>query len=259
MSYHAAARQEEDGMDFIWNESPCRGGPLHLAVLKDELPKVKDLVEKSKSPLETVRSPFAFRDHDTEQEGRAEAVHIAASRGHLEVIKYLLEKQADPNACVMVNGKVKHDVLHAAVAGEGRGGRLDMVDFLYSVCRKTKDSEGRSLIHIAFLTGSREIIEYLRDKNSDLKHMHSFHEDPSVAIANENAGVHPPLSFGIHGGQMSEEDLSEMAQPTAGSLKIFIDECPQCIPTFLQRIREQDSIGALEIARHLTCHDISKV
>ena len=28
-------------MDFIWNESPCRGNALHLAVLRDELREVK--------------------------------------------------------------------------------------------------------------------------------------------------------------------------------------------------------------------------
>lgn len=58
---------------------------------------------------------------------------------------------------------------------------------------------------------------------------------------------------------MSEEDLSALAQPTAGSLKIFIDECPQCIPAFLDRIQSNEQISAMEIARHLSSLDIAKV
>ena len=42
-------------MDFVWNESPCRGAPLHQAVLRDQLQKVKELVEAAKSPLDAVR------------------------------------------------------------------------------------------------------------------------------------------------------------------------------------------------------------
>ena len=72
----------EDSMDFVWNESPCRGAPLHQAVLRDQLWKIKELVGEAKSPLEAVRTPFAFTDHESHQEGRAEAVHIAASRGN---------------------------------------------------------------------------------------------------------------------------------------------------------------------------------
>lgn len=258
MAYHVAQQTDNDGLEFIWNASECRGTAFHKAVLHNSLYKVKEIVDSSKNPMETVRSKFAFVDHETLEEGRAEAVHIAASRGHLDIMKYLVEQKADPAAKVVVSGRPKYDVLHAAVSGEGRGGRLEMVAFLHGITPATTDSEGRSLIHIAFLTGSMEIIEYLRERNSDLKHMHSFRDAlPNQPV--ESNGVHAPLSFGILGGKMSEDSLSEMAQPTAGSLKIFIEECPQCIPAFLQRINESESITAMEIARHLTCHDIAKV
>eukprot|EP00434_Breviolum_minutum_P018996 symbB.v1.2.016749.t1/scaffold1284.1/size126905/3 len=125
MEYHVAPQTDNDGLEFIWNACECRGTVFHRAVLHNSLYKVKEIVDSSKSPMETVRSKFAFVDHETLEEGRAEAVHIAASRGHLDIMKYLVEQNADPAAKVVVSGRPKYDVLHAAVSGEGRGGRSE--------------------------------------------------------------------------------------------------------------------------------------
>mmetsp|Transcript_98926 Transcript_98926/g.236025 ORF Transcript_98926/g.236025 Transcript_98926/m.236025 type:complete len:806 (-) Transcript_98926:52-2469(-) len=263
MAFRLATAQsvsDEDGT-FIWNECFCRGSKLHVAVLRGSLQRVKELLQNKPDKLALVQSRFSFTECG--KEGEAEAIHIGASRGHVEVVQYLLECQAQPSAMVSLEGQPQYDVLHAAVLGEGRGGCLGMIKYLFSVkAPVTKDSEGRSLKHIAFKTGSVEIIEYLRMLEGGVQKCGSFHESSLRPTPNldQKTGVPDPLILGVHGGQMSEEVLSKVAEPDSNSLKIFISECPQCIPLFLERISSENvSVAASDLAKFLTSFDIAKV
>ncbi|CAJ1408410.1 unnamed protein product [Effrenium voratum] len=122
MAFRLATAQsvsDEDGT-FIWNECFCRGSKLHVAVLRGSLQRVKELLQNKPDKLALVQSRFSFTECG--KEGEAEAIHIGASRGHVEVVQYLLECQAQPSAMVSLEGQPQYDVLHAAVLGEGRGG-----------------------------------------------------------------------------------------------------------------------------------------
>eukprot|EP00930_Biecheleria_cincta_P004974 TRINITY_DN1058_c0_g1_i1.p1 TRINITY_DN1058_c0_g1~~TRINITY_DN1058_c0_g1_i1.p1 ORF type:complete len:833 (-),score=117.70 TRINITY_DN1058_c0_g1_i1:183-2627(-) len=243
---------------FIWNSRTCTGSPLHLAALDGDVDSVRAcLAGKTRDGKPTASTPVKERfTYETvfagkSQEGSGEAIHIAASRGHVEVVKVLLEAKADLTAMVSRDHKSHFDVLHAATFAEGRGGSAEMIDFLMSAkAEMTQNLDNRYPLHIAFLTGNVPVIQLLREHMTHASISEADYQDPNLPS---------PLMLGIRGGKMSEVQLSESAELTTASLTVFIHECPQCIPYFLRRLQDAKHISALELSKNLTRFDIASV
>eukprot|EP00438_Fugacium_kawagutii_P035080 Skav205133 [mRNA] locus=scaffold3411:100325:109647:- [translate_table: standard] len=153
---------------------------------------------------EQVNSRFVYETYfqGNAQEGSGEAIHLAASRGNVEVVKLLLEKKASLTATVSRSHKPHYDVLHAAMFAEGRGGTLAMISYLFEArAELTRNQDGRWPIHVAFLTGNVPAINLLR---TFMKRQNITDGDYKVAET-------------VRGGKMSEQELSDAAEAAIGT------------------------------------------
>lgn len=211
---------------FVWNNRKCKGNNLHVAALEGKLEYAKEFLEKHTLPEVAFKERFSYETvfKGSVQEGSGEAIHLAASRGHVEVVQYLMEKRAEISALVTRDHKPHYDVLHAAMFAEGRGGSLAMIQYLFEAnAEMSRNLDGKYPLHIAFQTGNVDVIALLR------QHMESQGASDNDYL---NPEVPLPLELGISQGKMSEEQLAEAAELTTKSLEIFIHNCPQCIPPF---------------------------
>ncbi|CAE8720068.1 unnamed protein product, partial [Polarella glacialis] len=203
------------------------------------------------SPLNLVRFTYETVFMGQVQEGSGEAIHLAASRGHVEVVKLLMQARAELSTTVSRSGKNHYDVLHAAMFAEGRGGSQDMISHLFEVkAEMSKNLDGKYPLHVAFQTGNVPVITLLRTFLAAAGVNDEDYKDPKVAL---------PLEMGISAGKMSEEQLSEAAELTTHTLSTFIHNCPQCIPTFLDRLEKETSVKAVDLAKNLTRFDVATV
>ncbi|CAJ1440773.1 unnamed protein product, partial [Effrenium voratum] len=213
---------------FRWNGRDCSGFPIHEAALHGDHERVNQLHEEHPELLNT---RFTYQTRSPEgnvQEGSGEAIHLAASRGHEEVVRLLVSLGARVEDKVTRGNTPHYDVLHAAVYAEGKGGSTAMVGYLLHVKANPNlpNQDGRTALHLAYQTGNVPLIHRLHEAIDDW----GTFEDAIVE------GGHPlPLEIGIHFDKMSEDELSESARLTARSLQIFIDHLPHCIPNFLLR------------------------
>mmetsp|Transcript_87464 Transcript_87464/g.155122 ORF Transcript_87464/g.155122 Transcript_87464/m.155122 type:complete len:808 (-) Transcript_87464:146-2569(-) len=246
-----AAEKYED--EFPWNNRSCKGGKIHHAVVQGDLEATKAALEGKPDKLAIVSSRFTYETifKGQTQEGSGTALHLAASRGHVEIAEFLLANGADLHSMVTRDHKPHYDVLHAALFAEGRGGSFEMIKCLFDAkAEMTRNLDGKFPLHIAFQTGNVPVINYLREFLVNKGTSDADYKDDKVPL---------PLSLGISGGKMSEEQLSAAAEVTTLSLTTFINECPQCIPSFLKRLDQETNVTAMEIARNLTRFDIAKV
>lgn len=129
-----------------------------------------------------------------------------------------------------------------------------MIEFLFAArAELTKNQDKKHPLHIAFQTGNVPAINLVRKYMTVMGLTDEDYRDPDVPL---------PLELGIQNGNMSEQELSDAAEPSSRSLKIFIDECPQCIPSFLKRMDQADDQGyanSVDLLRSLTRLDIAKV
>ncbi|CAL1146119.1 unnamed protein product [Cladocopium goreaui] len=237
--------------EFRWNSRPCHGGRLHLASLHGDEEEAKAALANG----EQVNSRFVYETYfqGNPQEGSGEAIHLAASRGNVNVVKLLLQKKASLTATVSRSHKPHYDVLHAAMFAEGRGGTLEMISYLFEArAELTRNQDGRWPIHVAFLTGNVPAINLLR----------TFMRQQNITDGDyKEERVPKPLQLGIRGGKMSEQELSDAAEITNLSMQIFIDESPSCIPLFLRRLRQKEATnasasgGRLSITKRTTSQD----
>eukprot|EP00439_Symbiodinium_sp_Y106_P009916 s4796_g1.t1 len=240
---------DSDEGTFRWNGYRCHGGPIHDAAVHGNLDKVKALIEGKPDKLAIVKSKCTFTtdageemgSHEGwafEREGSAEAIHMGASRSHIDVVQYLLDARAELSAAVIIDGKPQFDVLHAAVSGEGCGGKFESVKHLLAAkAPVTVDAKGRSLLHVAFHTGNIDVIKLLRDEDSaappaQLVHQIS-HKSFTVPLEeeSENTIEEHPLSLGIVGGKLKEEELSELAE-VAAAVFVALDRHIFLVPYF---------------------------
>jgi hypothetical protein len=193
------------------------------------------------------------------QEGSGTALHLAASRGHIEVVQLLVRRGASLDAMVSRCHKPHYDVLHAAVFAEGRGGDPELVRYLLTAKAKIRpNANGRWPLHLAFQTGSMELISVFLDEAATADEWGNWDSNPGPEIKSQSLDP-SPLELGIEWGKMTEEQLANAAPLTPHSLHVFIEHEPRCIPSFLKRMLESKGMSAATLASHISGVHISKM
>lgn len=126
--------------------------PGHIFTVIEEgaLQKLQEILEEDPSKI----------DVKNESDGKT-LLHFAAFGGHLEIVKYLVEKNANLEAKDALN----HTPLHAASVA----GRLEVVKYLADKnihLVEEKDNYGLTPLHRAAWQGHVEVVKYLVDKGS---------------------------------------------------------------------------------------------
>ena len=229
---------EKSSQVFYWNLRLCYGNDLHVATFEGDTQKVLKLLKGDPSLVE---SRFTYQVSAT-QEGSGQAIHLAASRGHLEVLKELLAYNASLSSYVTRNDKPFYDVLHAAIIAEGRGGEDHVIKYLLPKVELRRNSEGKHPLHLAFVMGKPSLVCLIRswmenngDKSTETQLAESLSE-----------GTSAPLRLGIQGMKMTLRELILCAEVTPLSLRIFMEDAPRAVPLFLKRL---DNLGLLRKAR----------
>mmetsp|Transcript_61097 Transcript_61097/g.137976 ORF Transcript_61097/g.137976 Transcript_61097/m.137976 type:complete len:883 (-) Transcript_61097:18-2666(-) len=229
--------------DFVWNHRSCTGVLFHRAVLDGDLETVQEMLEERPEFL-SIRWVATAKFQGSTQLYSGTAMHLAVSRGGLDIVQVLIQANASPAELVTRAGKPNYDVLHAAAFAEGRGGKPGIIKYLLeSGAELTPNQEKRYPLHIAFLTGAREVIHVLRAHREEngLPHIEEG-EDSEDAAANQGDNE-MPLELGIKSGSMSEEELAEVALLVPHTLATFLRADPHCAKCWIQRLErmEQDN------------------
>eukprot|EP00930_Biecheleria_cincta_P068184 TRINITY_DN5537_c0_g5_i1.p1 TRINITY_DN5537_c0_g5~~TRINITY_DN5537_c0_g5_i1.p1 ORF type:complete len:910 (+),score=129.48 TRINITY_DN5537_c0_g5_i1:116-2845(+) len=241
---------------FKWNNRACFGTPLHKACLAGSVHQVRGILDTGQG---CAWDRFAYMTRDLAgnfQECTGTAVHLAASRDHLDVVELLLSARASVNCYVKRGRQDNYDVLQAAVFSEGRGGTDDMIDFLIhagaNIC--STNANGLTCMHLAFQTGNTETIGAVQAHAAKSATLHFGAGEPSP---NSNLKSKTPLELGIEMGKMNRQQLASVASPTSENLKSFIHFAPECIPLFLDRILDRDMVTPEDLADSLDRKDIA--
>mmetsp|Transcript_68595 Transcript_68595/g.173474 ORF Transcript_68595/g.173474 Transcript_68595/m.173474 type:complete len:870 (+) Transcript_68595:63-2672(+) len=243
---------------FTWNGRPCKGKAIHKAALTGDVNAVRDILRFT--PRE-VTAPFSYHSiHEGAlQESLGQAIHLAASRGHLEVVQLLQHHRASLEASVTRGGKDYYDVLHSAIFAEGRADNTDVLIYLLNNhVSLNPDLDGHGPLHVAFSVGSLAHIRLLRKAMRDrglLKAVEGYERNMQDGPCNNNT----PLMLGIEIGRMTEKQLAKAADHTPASLRVFMDHEPRCIPHFAKEIVENREVTGAQIAAHLTGPDLAEV
>lgn len=240
---------------FRWNGHDCLGRPIHQAALLGQYDDVADILQDTPSE---VHMAFTFNYYHEGQptSGTGYAQHLAASKGHLETLKVLLAHDAPLHCYVTRGGEPHYDLLHAAVFAEGFPDKNTMKVVRYLLEDKdfniAQDIDGYWPLHLAFSTGSLELVRLLRQA------AHAQGKVDEVESA-ESQELPSPLQLGIESGRMTERKLAKAAAHTPLSLRTFIDHEPRCVPHFIHTIKEQGLVSAASLAAHLTGRDLATV
>eukprot|EP00439_Symbiodinium_sp_Y106_P009758 s5316_g1.t1 len=215
---------------FIWNKMLCWGTDLHVHVLQNEEAKVIQDLEAGAGASD--RFAYTITLYGSAQTWTGCPIHLAASRGHVSMVKLLLDAGCDVQSTVQQDGMDHYDVIQAAVLKEGCGGSGDIIDFLCSrradIC--SKHANGLTCLHLAFQTGNLQTIQAVR--------RHLLDQDEFSEMEDFTSTDRPktPLEYGIQWGKMSRRALADAAALTFGSFKVFLFLAPECLPRFLSRL-----------------------
>ena len=225
----------DERRQFFWNYRPCVGHRIHLAALRGDMAAVQEQLEQGVSVDRLFYYETFYKSRPVSTLG-GQAIHLAASRGHLEVVSLLLNWHADINACMYGRGKPESNVLHIAVFSEGRGGSEGIV---MNLCHMSADiwsltEYGIGCMHIAFKTGNLDTIRSVQKHMPTLQWMDDA-EGVDFRCPRRRYGDKFPLEFGIMLGKMDSQALAMAAPLTSASLRIFVHQAPECIPEFMRR------------------------
>ena len=216
----------DSNVRFCWNNRDCHGHMIHLAALCGDMAAVQ---EQLKQGVSVDRLFYYETFYTTRDVYRGQAIHLAASRGHLEIVSLLLNCHADINAWVYRGDGPRFNVLHAAVFNEGRGGSKEIVMNLSHMSADiwSKTGNGYGCMHTAFQTGNLDTIRSVENKMSTSQWMGDA-EDVDFRCP-------LPLEVGIMWGKMDSQALAMAAPLTSASLRIFVHHAPECVPVFMRR------------------------
>lgn len=141
---------------------------LHYAAAKGISKLVTELIMKYKVP---VNIPGA--------KCLSTPLHLAASRGHLEIVKLLVKHGADITSI----NEAGESVLHYAAAGANNEHGRDVIEYLVReehVDFKQKSNEGDFWLSLAVFNANIPVIEYWVDT-------YVHHEDPEIDILTKQA------------------------------------------------------------------------
>ncbi|CAK9093889.1 Hypothetical protein SCF082_LOCUS44148 [Durusdinium trenchii] len=270
-----------EAIEFTWNTKQCKGNELHFAALQGDLQEVIKILSKrddekatktlQKAPkaAEICNSRFTFPMLASEKdgmggegklsqlqlvEGTGQAIHLAASRGHLEVVKELLASKASLTDSVTRDGHEHYDVLFAALFGAHE----DMIQFILSQVPadpqldKNLKFGARHPLHVAFQVGSPSIV--LRVRRWMLQ---SNVTETDLALSSKCKGA--PLKYGIDGRRMKLQDLILCADTTALSLRVFMSDCPRAVPLFLKRLQKLSRVNRVLEEANITSRDVGRL
>lgn len=283
--------------EFQWNNRTCHGTQIHLAALGGDVPEVLRLLSLG-HPITQAFGYIQDSPDGKEQLCEGQAIHLAASRGHQEMVEELLERKADINSMLFRDNLPHYDVLHAAVFKEGRGGAsegdLQLIPFL---CKKgadifSKNGNDLSCMHLAFQTGDlktiklveQQIWEKVKESNENRNQILSTNSETSLVSENSDIldkaskllaladleevdfldpsrsdAEKTPLEIGIKYRKMDKETLADAAPKGMGSLRVFIHEAPECIPLFMEQLTREDRAISEVLANKISSRDIAKL
>eukprot|EP00928_Gymnodinium_smaydae_P004098 TRINITY_DN11429_c0_g2_i1.p1 TRINITY_DN11429_c0_g2~~TRINITY_DN11429_c0_g2_i1.p1 ORF type:complete len:883 (-),score=162.93 TRINITY_DN11429_c0_g2_i1:67-2715(-) len=245
----------DDGT-FEWNGRMCTGTSFHRAVLRNDLEAVEKLLAQDGAE-ELVQTRFSYETvfKGKKQEGSGQAIHLCASRGFVEMVQLLLDKKASTEDYVTRDSKMHYDVLHAAVFAEGKKASMKVIHLLFErrADAQSKNADGKTVLHFAYQKGSRELIEItqraveaqeerLRPKGRRLSRDEELQTGgmcKSLGIMDNRGKV--PLEVGFEFGNLTYQQLADLAPLTTQCMDIFLRNDPRCIPRFVKR-----AVAALE-------------
>ena len=223
-----------------------------------------DVIRQLQTRSATVNDRFGYtaRYRGRVQPCAGNAIHLAASRGHLSTVQLLLEWHASIDSMVQRDDVDHYDVIHAAVFREGRGGCTDIINYLCSQGAdiNSVNADGHSCLHLAFRTGNVETIRAVQQAGR-MGHAVQSEQDADVNFESPSR-LQTPLEFGIQFGKLSTQALAELAPINGSSLRTFIHQAPECIPTFLScALEKQQSGGRMMqlMAHQLTSKELAQL
>jgi len=239
---------------FTWNQRTCFGRILHRAVVEENVEEVRDLIDTGQSSVFD-RFVYESKFEGVSQAGSGEAIHLAATHGHVSIVKSLLERRARLEAKVTRGAHDHYDVLHAAVFGQGRGGSADLVKLLLEKRAPfTLNANKHTALHVAFLTGRPDLIKIVRHAAIEQGNV-DMGEDDDPCESQESC---TPLELGIASGKMTVESLAQSAPMSPVSLHVFTRVGTDCIFPFLERCIAQ-GIRTNVLAKLLSFQDLTNV
>eukprot|EP00435_Cladocopium_sp_Y103_P057229 s1084_g19.t1 len=297
----------ENGTQFTWNKRTCWGKTLHEKALKGDEEGVRNLLdadvndprkEGADISLALVRARFAWivpygqGMQRRDQLCTGQAIHLAASRGHVALLRLLIERMADLNSQVTRDNQTNYGVLQAAIFRGGSGGSRQMIEMLCSergADISRTNANGDTGLHLAFSTGNEETILAVYDLMKSNKC-----EKGSWVFEGDRLRDESPLEIGIRSGMMNRESLARMAHCAImsgmlnkkslaimaqcssvspcyiASLKLFINRAPECIPSFLELWGKREELaealwpeqkkeGTIPENERLTSDDLQKM
>lgn len=232
---------------FHWNCATCQGTELHRVALTDSeesLETARAILDEDPSALEA-----RFWYHEAHKgvmlKKTGQAIHLAASKGNIEMLKLLVERGASLGAYTTRGGINYYNVFMAAVFAEGRSDNYAMVRYLIEANAPVEPNcDGQWPLHWAYRLGNVRLIPLLQDSMDN--------------VQQENMDT-PPLLEGIRMGKLTTTQLAWCAPATPASLRLFLQHEPMCIPEFLAHVLAEEDVHAVDMAAMLSGSDLAGV
>lgn len=181
--------------------------PLHIAAILENVICAKDIINNKVTSVNTLST------------GRSSALHMACMRGHIDMIKYLLQQgahinQADDDGLTP---------LHLAVAS---GASPSLVNYLLDQGANilSTDNQGANALHIAADSGNVPLVRLLLGKGAPINEITGDHESATF-LATEQGHLEALEMLLANGGNANDPNANGFhavhAAVKRGSLSIL--------------------------------------